>query len=388
MDTCRMQFWRRLLIPALLLALVGLVSCSISPDEGERSGRDPEGGGQTVEVLQPTESAHRPVNSSGDRRKRLEDVEHWFYYLDFDPSEEVYRQMAESAYDMLVLEPIITEEYNTDFPISQKIDLLHAADPPKLVIAYIDIGEAEEWRTYWQADWEIGDPDWIVAEDPDGWEGNFPVAYWREEWRAIWLGESGYLQLLLDSGFDGVYLDWVEAYSDENVIWAAQQDAVDPLEEMKSFVSDLAGYARAQQPDFIVIAQNAAELTEHDDYLAFIDAIAQEQTWFDGGADNDPPGDCPLPRTEDQVDSEAYYESLSAVCRYQYEEFPESTLHVSSEWYLNYLNLALDKGVIIFTVDYALEPENVAWTYETARAMGFIPFVGERSLSAYIDPVP
>jgi endo-alpha-1,4-polygalactosaminidase (GH114 family) len=44
--------------------------------------------------------------------------------------------------------------------------------------------------------------------------------------------------------------------------------------------------------------------------------------------------------------------------------------------------------VIIFTVDYALEPENVAWVYETLRALGFVPFVSNRALDRYVEPMP
>ncbi|MFN2189809.1 MAG: hypothetical protein ACK2T3_13675, partial [Candidatus Promineifilaceae bacterium] len=122
------------------------------------------------------------------------------------------------------------------------------------------------------------------------------------------------------------------------------------------------------------------------DYIGTIDAIAQEQVWFDGGADNDPPGDCPLPRTESLVDSDEYEQSLSPRCLRQYDEFPDSTLHTSSEEYLYYLNLAHEQGLPIFTVDYAQEPENVQWVYAASRSLGFIPFVGNRALNQFVEP--
>jgi cysteinyl-tRNA synthetase len=196
------------------------------------------------------------------------------------------------------------------------------------------------------------------------------------------------LQAILDAGFDGVYLDWVEAYSDENVVAIAEDDGVDPLQEMIWWVGDIAEVTRLQQPDFIVIGQNAAELAEHNEYLALIDAIAQEQVWFDGGADNDPPGDCPLPRTEADVDTGAYYDSLSDACRRQFDTYPDSTLHVSSEEYLHYLTLAQSKGTLIFTVDYALQQENVSWVYQTSRELGFVPLVSNRALDQYVPLVP
>lgn len=325
---------------------------------------------------------------AADRMASLSQVDHWFYYLGFDPEDGVFDAIAASDYDMVVMEPVFTERGNTDFDVSAIVETLHSATDSKLVIAYIDIGQAEDWRTYWQPGWKIGDPGWIVADDPDGWEGNYPVAYWSEEWRSIWLGEGGYLQQIIDAGFDGVYLDWVEAYSDVNVLSAAGADGVDATGEMIRWVNDIAAFGRNQDDGFIVIAQNAAELAEDDSYLQIIDAIAQEQVWFDGGADNEPAGDCPLPRTEDEVESDSYIESLSNECLRFYEEFPGSTLYMSSEEYLKYLTEAQRKGKVIFTVDYALEPENISWVYRTSRGLGFKPFVSERNLATYIEPYP
>jgi endo-alpha-1,4-polygalactosaminidase (GH114 family) len=88
------------------------------------------------------------------------------------------------------------------------------------------------------------------------------------------------------------------------------------------------------------------------------------------------------------VNSVAYRDSLSEACLRQYEEFPESTLHVSSEEYLSDLKRAQNKGVLIFTVDYALDPDNVDWVFERSRRLGFIPFVGNRALDQFVEPVP
>jgi cysteinyl-tRNA synthetase len=318
----------------------------------------------------------------------LDDVSHWLYLIDVNLGPETVDQIEASTYDMVVLDFIPSEVNNTDFLMSEVVDRLHNAPFPKLAIAYIDIGQAEEYRTYWEPHWGIGNPEWIVGSDPDGWEGNFPVAYWYDEFQAIWLDTDGYLQAILDAGFDGVYLDWVEAYSDENVIDMAQTEGVDPRQEMIWWVEDIAEFARMQRPDFIVIAQNAAELAEVNEYAETIDAIAQEQVWFDGGADSIPPGDCPLPPTQDEVDTETYRQSLPPACRALYDEFPDSTLHVSSEEYIDALNLAQSKGLPIFTIDYALEAENVVWVYETSRDLGFVPFVSNRPLDRYVEPVP
>ncbi|UCH26692.1 MAG: endo alpha-1,4 polygalactosaminidase [Trueperaceae bacterium] len=274
----------------------------------------------------------------GLARGELEEVENWLYLIDVNVSENTIQEIERSSHDLVVLDFIPSEANNTAYPMAEVVRRLQRAAHPKIVLAYIDIGQAESFRTYWQNDWEVGDPEWIVAEDPDGWVENYPVAYWYDEWHEIWLGRDGTLSEIVETGFDGVYLDWVEAYSDEHVVAIAEEQGLDPEQEMVWWVEDIGEYTRSLNPDFLVVAQNAAELVEREDYREAIDAIAQEQVWFDGAADGDPPGDCPLPRTEDQVETRAYEQRLSRACLRLYREFPDSTLHVSSEWYLGYLS--------------------------------------------------
>lgn len=348
------------LLPIMILLLAGCTA-----DDGSQATSD-----QNVEV-QPT----------------LAEVQHWFYMIDVNLDDDMVDAMVESDYDMIVLDFIPSESNNTDFPMADVIDRLHNAEHPKLVIAYIDIGQAESFRTYWQDEWEVGDPRWITGEDPDGWEENYPVAYWYDEWQSIWLHEDGYIAEIVARGFDGIYLDWVEAYSDTVVMEIADEDGVDATQEMVWWVGELAEAGRALNEDFIVIGQNAAELAEDDDYVAIVDAISQEQVWFDGSADNDPEGDCPLPRTEDDIESAEYIASLSGDCLYLYETYTESTLHVSSESYLYYLDLALDKGLIVFTVDYAVVEDNIEWVVNESRGYGFVPFVSNRALDQFVEPL-
>lgn len=135
------------------------------------------------------------------------------------------------------------------------------------------------------------------------------------------------------------------------------------------------------------MGQNAAELAASSArYRETIDAVAQEQVWFDGGADDDPPGDCPLPATEPDVDTDGYASSLTGGCLALYEHFPDATLHVSSESYIDDLKLARESGLVVFTVDYAQDPGNVEFVLETSRDLGFVPFVGVRSLNEYVPP--
>jgi len=82
----------------------------------------------------------------------------------------------------------------------------------RLVIAYMSIGEAEEYRYYWKDEWESDPPSWLKEENRD-WEGNYKVEYWDPDWQGIIYGSTdAYLDKIVDKGFDGVYLDIIDAF--------------------------------------------------------------------------------------------------------------------------------------------------------------------------------
>jgi len=84
------------------------------------------------------------------------------------------------------------------------------------VISYMSIGEAETYRWYWQKQWDAdhdgrpdpGAPSWLDKENPH-WKGNYKVRYWEAGWQDIIFD---YLDTIIAQGFDGVYLDIVDAY--------------------------------------------------------------------------------------------------------------------------------------------------------------------------------
>lgn len=82
----------------------------------------------------------------------------------------------------------------------------------RLVIAYMNIGAAETYRYYWQEKWKKGRPNWIKKEY-DGYPDEYWVKFWKNDWREIIYGnDESYTKKLLNAGFDGAYLDNVEAY--------------------------------------------------------------------------------------------------------------------------------------------------------------------------------
>lgn len=82
----------------------------------------------------------------------------------------------------------------------------------RLLICYMSIGEAEDYRSYWKPVWKKSPPEWIEEENPD-WEGNYKVRYWDAGWQSLIFGNpDAYLDRILAAGFDGVYLDIIDAF--------------------------------------------------------------------------------------------------------------------------------------------------------------------------------
>ncbi len=346
--------WRLAILVALAASLQGCPPCDNSdnaPDPND-SGPDPN-----------DVATYSPI--------ALHDVRYWAYQIQGLEEDGAVDALVNSRYDLLVLEPTRTEQGSADFDTRGMVARLHASpssrgDAGKLVIAYIDIGEAEDWRSYWQPGWvvpaggEPGVPNFLIRVDPGGWAGDYPVAFWDARWKDIIIyNRDSLLQQALDDGFDGIYMDWIEAYSDEMVAAAAAAAGVDPVAAMVAFIREIRDYARQQNPDFVIIPQNAAELAGLEArYLDVIDGIGQEGTYFGCDADSAwgdaNSGDLGTPATGEGHSTQYYEEVLSPY---------------------------LAAGKVVFSIDYAQQRPNVAEAYQRAAANGYVPYVSLCALS-------
>lgn len=177
----------------------------------------------------------------------------------------------------------------------EEINSLKSSQENRKVIAYLSIGEAETYRGYWQSLWldEKGlasekSPSWLGDENPH-WKGNFKVHYWDLQWQSIILEE---LDKILLSGFDGVYLDIVDAfeyyeYDTKSDKWLDHR--LNPKtgqsyrKDMIEWVSKVAQHGRRNKDDFKVIPQNGSQLIEDPSYLSMIDGIGVEDLIFENG---------------------------------------------------------------------------------------------------------
>ncbi len=151
----------------------------------------------------------------------------------------------------------------------------------RVVLAYLSIGEAEEYRFYWKPEWKDAPPGFLGPENPD-WPGNYKVRYWEEAWWTTAL--QPYLDRILAAGFDGVYLDIIDAY------WFWHEEGRDlqlAADEMVALVQRISAYAneRSERP-FLICPQNGLSLLEDASpnaarqFLETADLFGEENLFF------------------------------------------------------------------------------------------------------------
>jgi len=158
-------------------------------------------------------------------------------------------------------------------------------------------------------------------------------------------GSAGsYLDRIVAQEFDGVYLDRADAFFD----WRKMQPSA--ASEMAIFIARLAEHARRQNPEFIILMQNAEELLENPAVLSALDGIAKEDLLYGVRRAQEPnkPGDV------------------------------ESSLQL--------LRLAQRNGRKVLVVEYLKDREKMATAASRILAEGFLPYFAPRRLHCLNPP--
>lgn len=244
-------------------------------------------------------------------------------------------RVGETAFDLIVV-PISTAGSSPRVIPALK----NSPGGPKIVLCYMSIGQTERYRWYWNQDWVKNPPEWLDA--PDGvWAGDYWVKYWMSDWQRIIYGTpDSYLDQILALGYDGVYLDRVDAY------WYYQdQGRETAAREMVDFILDFTEYARKKHPGFGVFPQNAEELgIIFPDFMDAMTGIGVEDLYYGYPRDHEPSP----------------------------PEWTAEREAILDQW--------VAAGKLVLTIDYSARPEQISDAYYRSHAHGYIPYVTDRSL--------
>jgi cysteinyl-tRNA synthetase len=272
--------------------------------------------------------------------------------------------LISATHDLLVIDATHNGHNATRFTEDELSRIKDGMGGRSVVASYLSIGEADDYRDYWDKDWtttgkasgKLTDaaPDWLGPLDPD-WPESRKVRYWDPDWQNIIFNDkgSGELDGIVKAGFDAAYLDIIDAY----YFWGAQvsdnqRQPGDPKNEhqaaqrMVDFVVDMTAHARETNPDFFTIPQNGEWIIDalgndsarKQAYLHAIGGIGVEDLYFGGNKDEN-----------NRLNPD------------------KQTIHVLQRDFLGH-------GIPVYVTDYLTDKDKIDKFYKLATADGFIPY--------------
>jgi cysteinyl-tRNA synthetase len=251
--------------------------------------------------------------------------------------------ISASKFDLLIIDYSADGSDALRFTPEEIAALKNSAGGKKIVLAYMSIGEAQNYRGYWDPAWVPGNPSWLDLQNPEQ-PGNYAVQYWDPAWQAIIFGSpDSYLNKIIAAGFDGVYLDHVNAYEYWGPGGSSGLNRAVAGQEMVDFVTSIAQYARVVKgkTSFGIFPQNAEALSSHADYVQVVTGIGAEDVWYN-----------------DNSAQPSSYTSGVLQC----------------------LDVFRSAGKLVLVVDYVTQISKIDDFYQKAVAKDYVPYATVRTL--------
>ncbi len=154
-----------------------------------------------------------PYNVNSEDVSDLSRAKNFLYLINgenFSTKQAFINTVKATSYDTVIMDAFFNGKPFSYSDIAQLKTKQNGGT--RLVLAYLSIGEAEDYRYYWKTAWKKNPPGWLEKENPE-WKGNYKVRYWEQEWQEIIVsGKNSYMQKIMNAGFDGVYLDLIDAF--------------------------------------------------------------------------------------------------------------------------------------------------------------------------------
>lgn len=245
-------------------------------------------------------------------------------------------QAAASNFDLLIIDYSSAGDAASRYTPDQVAKL--QAGGRRKVLAYLSVGEAESYRFYWQKSYKPGQPAWLGRPNSK-WAENYNVAYWHPQWQSI---TESYLDQILEGGYDGVFMDVVDAYERYPKRPQARR-------EMAKLVMHLGGYARQRAgADFGVVLNGGEGLVYEPGLTQSITGVAKEEIFVGLDGDN-------------KVTPANFTRRTQAA-----------------------LQPLVKARKLVLSIDYATRPEKVSQAHKRAAAAGYLEYVGVRGLDRLV----
>lgn len=153
------------------------------------------------------------IDENTNNINSLQDAQNFLYLIsteNFSTKEQMLSAIATTNFDVVLIDLFWDDQPLSTNDLGQIKNKANGGK--RLLISYINVGAAEKYRYYWQDGWKLHKPKWLKKKY-DGYDDEIWVQYWCEDWQDIIYGNNDpYMKKIVDAGFDGAFLDNVEAY--------------------------------------------------------------------------------------------------------------------------------------------------------------------------------
>ncbi|MFC2149826.1 endo alpha-1,4 polygalactosaminidase [Candidatus Auribacterota bacterium] len=259
-----------------------------------------------------------------EERNPLTMVKKWFILLNYSADLRPVDWKAVSEYQMAIVDP-------DNFP------RLGNSGRKMIMIAYVSVGEAEKYRSYWK---DIKDKNWIVAENPD-WKDNFYVDVRSKEWRDTILDKV--IPEIVRKGFKGIMMDTIDTSDMLEYEHPEKFKGADAA--MVEFIKEI----HERYPDLLLISNNGfSVLDKIAPYLSgmLVEDIHMMPDFAKGGYK--------------EVPEEEYQQRVGILLR-----------------------LRSKYGLPVFVIDYVSmeDKEKARECVEKCEKLGFVPYIAQKDLN-------
>jgi uncharacterized protein (TIGR01370 family) len=247
-----------------------------------------------------------------------------------------YQTISDTKFKIGVFDP------DSSALTSSQLSTLNTAG--KTILGYLSVGEAEDYRSYWQSSWDSNWPSWIV--DVNGDWGSYRVKFWDPAWQKIVIDRAVEMARM---GYDGIVMDVVDVF-EVGSVQNAYNGSSSTRQEMINFVTRIANATKAVNPNFKIVQNNAMTLfttngsgtgPTNTSYLNVIDGVNAETTFY----------------------------------------MPNNSPTSWQTGNMQYLSHAVNAGLDVFAMDYPTNTSVQAQFIDKAIAAGYIPLATNQNLS-------
>ncbi|TYB31090.1 MAG: hypothetical protein FXF47_05910 [Candidatus Mcinerneyibacterium aminivorans] len=149
------------------------------------------------------------ANSLSKENLTLQNVDSFIYMINpakYKTKKEFLKELKKSDYDLLIIDLF----FNKEIINKKEVNSLKKKNNGKkrIVLSYLSVGEAENYRYYWKRKWNYKKPSFVLKQN-ERWPNSYIVKFWDMRWVDIL---KDYLDKINESNFDGVVFDVVDTH--------------------------------------------------------------------------------------------------------------------------------------------------------------------------------